>query len=71
MNKPNVNMRQLTASEASKDEMERHKAAWEFDWDKFRAWWMLPEQDDLRKSCGMGWGFHIWQAALKSKQGVV
>lgn len=64
-------MRQLTASEASNDEMERQKFEMDIEWNQFRAWWMLPAQSELRSSCARGWGFYIWQAALKSKQGEV
>lgn len=57
-------MRQLTASEASNDEMEQPA-----EWQIFLKWWRLKEQSELRESCAPGWGFYVWQAALKSKQG--
>lgn len=59
-------MRQLTASEASNDEMERQRV-----WREFQSWWLSPERDELRKSCSTGWALYIWQAALKIKQGEV
>lgn len=30
----------------------------------FEAWWREDAQDELRKSCAMGWGLHIWRGAL-------
>lgn len=65
-------MPQLTASEASNDEMERQR---------FESWIMSQphaEDDDIsRKSNGeyfhlsTHWCWKSWQAALKSKQGEV
>lgn len=34
------------------------------DNDEFANWWRAPEQEELRKSCAMGWGRYIWQASL-------
>lgn len=33
------------------------------DNDEFANWWRAPEQEELRKSCAMGWGRYIWQAS--------
>ncbi len=30
--------------------------------EQFAAWWNCSEQE-LRKSCAMGWGKYIWQAS--------
>ncbi len=59
-------MRQLTASEASNEEMQKER-----EWCQFHKWWFSHENNELRKSCATGWAFHIWQTALKSKQGEV
>ncbi|WP_205950265.1 hypothetical protein [Pantoea stewartii] len=50
----------------SNDDMEQPA-----EWQIFLKWWRLKEQSELRESCAPGWGFYIWQAALKSKQGEV
>ncbi|HHM6104658.1 TPA: hypothetical protein ACRL9Z_001760 [Pseudomonas aeruginosa] len=31
--------------------------------DEFEAWWNLPAQSELRKSCARGWAEVIWQAS--------
>ncbi len=31
--------------------------------EQFAAWWNSSEQEELRKSCAMGWGKYIWQAS--------
>lgn len=31
--------------------------------EQFAAWWNASEQEELRKSCAMGWGKYIWQAS--------
>lgn len=33
------------------------------DHKQFVAWWNTSEQEELRKSCAMGWGKYIWQAS--------
>ena len=33
------------------------------DHEQFAAWWNASEQEELRKSCAMGWGKYIWQAS--------
>lgn len=33
------------------------------DHETFAAWWNAAEQEELRKSCAMGWGKYIWQAS--------
>lgn len=33
------------------------------DNDEFANWWRAPAQEELRKSCAMGWGRYIWQAS--------
>ncbi|MFU5998850.1 hypothetical protein ACM7QE_09430 [Pseudomonas aeruginosa] len=31
--------------------------------DEFEAWWNLPAQSELRKSCARGWAEVIWKAS--------
>ncbi|MCW3863456.1 hypothetical protein [Pseudomonas aeruginosa] len=31
--------------------------------EEFEAWWNLPAQSELRKSCARGWAEVIWQAS--------
>ncbi|HBP4991327.1 TPA: hypothetical protein NH527_005809 [Pseudomonas aeruginosa] len=31
--------------------------------DEFEAWWNLPAQSELRKSCARGWAELIWKAS--------
>ncbi|MDI4088424.1 hypothetical protein QK428_03665 [Pseudomonas aeruginosa] len=31
--------------------------------DEFEAWWNLPAQSELRKSCTRGWAEVIWKAS--------
>lgn len=59
-------MRQLTASEASNDEMERKR---------FEKWFNSDYNEDLRAKLIVSFAesvaWEAWQAALKSKQGEV
>jgi hypothetical protein len=57
-------MRQLTASEASNDEMERQREA-------FNAWFKSSYHPDRTGPYLKDIMFFTWQAALKSKQGEV
>lgn len=34
--------------------------------EQFEAWWNADEQEELRKSCAMGWGLKIWQASREA-----
>lgn len=34
--------------------------------EQFQIWWFADAQEELRKSCAMGWGFYIWNAAFNA-----
>lgn len=33
---------------------------------EFEAFWIAPEQAELRASCAQGWAFEVWQASRAS-----